>query len=363
MPLWYAPEGVRDEFSWYRSTDFDTVAGEVAAVRTQVGLIETTGFAKYTVSGSGARAWLDGLLACKIPAPGRMTLAPMLKHDGRLIGDFTLADLGAEGFLIIGSGLAEDYHMRWFQQHLPSDGSVSIVAHGAGLAGLAIAGPRAREVLAAVTTADLSTAKFRFMDIKRIPVGMASALVGRVSYTGDLGYEIWCEPASLVHIFDVLMAAGEAHGIRLFGSRALNSLRLEKAYGSWAREYRPIYGPLEAGLDRFVAYDKPADFIGKQSARRERETGGRLRLRCFVVDVTDADVIGDEPIWHGEKVVGWVTSGGYAHASKLSVAMGYVSRELADEAEGWTIEILGVRRTARLQPKPLFDADAKRLMG
>ena len=363
VPLWYAPEGVRDEFSWYRSTDFDTVAAEVAAVRTQVGLIETTGFAKYTVSGSGARAWLDGLLACKIPAPGRMTLAPMLKHDGRLIGDFTLADLGAEGFLIIGSGLAEDYHMRWFQQHLPSDGSVSIVAHGAGLAGLAIAGPRAREVLAAVTTTDLSTAKFRFMDIKRIPVGMASALVGRVSYTGDLGYEIWCEPASLVHIFDVLMAAGEAHGIRLFGSRALNSLRLEKAYGSWAREYRPIYGPLEAGLDRFVAYDKPADFIGKQSARREKEAGGRLRLRCFVVDVTDADVIGDEPIWHGEKVVGWVTSGGYAHASKLSVAMGYVSRELADEAEGWTIEILGHRRTARLQPKPLFDADAKRLMG
>jgi dimethylglycine dehydrogenase len=363
VPLWYAPEGVRDEFSWYRSTDFDTVAAEVAAVRTQVGLIETTGFAKYTVSGSGARAWLDGLLACKIPAPGRMTLAPMLKHDGRLIGDFTLADLGAEGFLIIGSGLAEDYHMRWFQQHLPSDGSVSIVAHGAGLAGLAIAGRRAREVLAAVTTADLSTAKFRFMDIKRIPVGMASALVGRVSYTGDLGYEIWCEPASLVHIFDVLMAAGEAHHIRLFGSRALNSLRLEKAYGSWAREYRPIYGPLEAGLDRFVAYDKPADFIGKQSARREKEAGGRLRLRCFVVDVTDADVIGDEPIWHGEKVVGWVTSGGYAHASKLSVAMGYVSRELADEAEGWTIEILGHRRTARLQPKPLFDADAKRLMG
>ena len=363
VPLWYAPEGVRDEFSWYRSTDFDTVAAEVTAVRTQVGLIETTGFAKYTVSGPGARAWLDGLLASKIPAQGRMTLAPMLKHDGRLIGDFTLADLGAEGFLIIGSGLAEDYHMRWFQQHLPSDGSVSIVAHGAGLAGLAIAGPRAREVLAAVTTADLSTAKFRFMDIKRIPVGMASALVGRVSYTGDIGYEIWCEPAYLVHIFDALMAAGEPHGIRLFGSRALNSLRLEKAYGSWAREYRPIYGPLEAGLDRFVAYDKPADFIGKQAARREKETGGRLRLRCFVVDVTDADVIGDEPIWHGEKVVGWVTSGGYAHASKLSVAMGYVSRELADEAEGWTIEILGVRRTARLQPKPLFDADAKRLMG
>jgi dimethylglycine dehydrogenase len=195
----------------------------------------------------------------------------MLKQDGRLIGDFTLANVGAEGFLIIGSGVAEDYHMRWFQRQLPADGSVSIVAHGGGLAGLAIAGPRAREVLAAVTTADLATPMFRFMDIKRIPVGLASALVGRVSYTGDLGYEIWCDPAYLVHIFDALMAAGEPQGIRLFGSRALNSLRLEKAYGSWAREYRPIYGPLEAALDRRL---RQAGRLHRQGSCAARE-GGR----------------------------------------------------------------------------------------
>ena len=363
VPLWYAPEGVRDKFSWHRSTDFDTVAAEVAAVRTQVGLIETTGFAKYSVTGAGAKGWLDRLLACRLPVFGRMTLAPMLKHDGRLIGDFTLANLGDEGFLIIGSGLAEDYHMRWFQQHLPADGSVSIVAQGGALAGLAIAGPRSREVLQAVTHADVSGTAFRFMDIKRIPVGMASALVGRVSYTGDLGYEIWCDPSSVIHIFDALMAAGETHGIRLFGSRALNSLRLEKAYGSWAREYRPIYTPLEAGLERFVALGKDVDFIGKQPATADKASGGRLRLRCFVIDAADADVIGDEPIWHLGKVCGWVTSGGYAHGSRLSVAMGYVPRELSDHAEGWEIEILGERRSARLQPKPLFDADAQRLMG
>jgi dimethylglycine dehydrogenase len=353
VPLWYAPAGVRDQLSWYRSNDFDTVAAESRAVREQVGLMEATSFAKYTVRGPGAAEWLDRMLTCRMPAPGRMTLAPMLKHDGKLIGDFTLAHLGAEGYLIIGSGVAEDYHMRWFQQHLPADGSVTVTAHGTDLCGLAIAGPRARDVLASLTTVDLSDKAFRFMDIRRMPVGLASAIVGRVSYTGDLGYEIWCPPSYQLHVFESLMKAGAEHGIRLFGSRALNSLRLEKSYGSWGREYRPIYGPLEAGLERFVALDKPAEFIGKAAAQRERDTGGRLRLRCFTVEALDADVIGDEPIWHNGKVCGWVTSGGYAHASKVSVALGYVPRELAGETDGWSIEILGEMRRARLQAKPL----------
>jgi dimethylglycine dehydrogenase len=363
VPLWYAPPGVTDEFSWRRSNDFATVAEEVRAVRESVGLIETTSFAKYSVTGPGARAWLDRILACKLPAHGRMTLAPMLKHDGRLIGDFSLSDLGAEGFFILGSGIAEDYHMRWFLQHLPEDGSVDVKAHGAGLVGLAIAGPRSREVLAKTTHVDVSSKAFRFMDIRRMPVGLASALVGRVSYTGDLGYELWCEPAHQLHLFEALMSAGAEYGIRLFGSRALNALRLEKGYGSWAREYRPIYSPLEAGLDRFVALDKSADFIGKEAAARELATGGKLRLRVFVVDADGADVIGDEPIWHGDTVCGWVTSGGYAHGSAVSVAVGYVEKALADRAGGWSIEILGERRPARLQQEALFDAAGKRMRG
>ena len=186
---------------------------------------------------------------------------------------------------------------------------------------------------------------------------------GRVSYTGDLGYELWCEPSSQVHLFDTLMNAGADLGIRLFGSRALNALRLEKSYGSWAREYRPIYSPLEAGLERFVALGKPADFIGKAAATLEAAEGGHRRLRTFIVETDTTDVIGDEPIWHGDTVCGWVTSGGYAHASALSVAVGYVAKELADSDGPWSIEILGQRRRARLQRTPLFDADGKRLHG
>jgi dimethylglycine dehydrogenase len=244
---------------------------------------------------------------------------------------------------------------------LPKDGSVQIVAHGMNYSGLAIAGPEARSVLSAVTTADVSARAFKFMDVRRLPLGMASALVARVSYTGDLGYEIWCEPANQVHLFEALMDAGAEFGIRLFGARALNSLRLEKAYGSWAREYRPIYTPLEAGLDRFVALDKDAEFLGKGAALRNKAGGGKLRLRCFVLDTDDADVIGDEPIWQGETVCGWVTSGGYAHASGVSVALGYVPKEIADQDAGWSIELLGRRRAARLQRQALFDPDGHRL--
>ncbi|PZN53664.1 MAG: glycine cleavage system protein T [Proteobacteria bacterium] len=321
VPLWFAPEGIRDEFSWRRSSDFAHVAQEVRAVRERVGLTEISSFAKYRVTGKGAQAWLDRMLACNLPKPGRMTLAPMLKEDGKLIGDFTLANLasanGKEEWLIFGSGIAEQYHMRWFEQHLPADGSVQVEALGLARVGLSIAGPDARKVLEKLTRADVSNSAFPFMAIRNMDIGMAPCLVGRISYTGDLGYEIWMAPEYQRTVFHALMEAGAEFGIGLFGSRALNALRLEKNYGSWGREYRPIYGPLEAGLDRFVAYNKGADFIGKAGAAAERASGGKMRLRAFIMDAEDADVIGDEAIWHGGAVVGWITSGGYAHNLSL----------------------------------------------
>ncbi|MCG6902595.1 MAG: FAD-dependent oxidoreductase [Rhodobacter sp.] len=360
VPLWFAPRGVADEFSWRRSTDFPHVAAEVKAVRDSVGIIEISGFAKYSVTGPGAEAWLDRMLACRIPAQGRMALAPMLKHDGRLIGDFTLAKLADGEFFIAGSGIAEDYHMRWFDRNLPASG-VNITAHGAGMVGLSVAGPNARAVLQSLTDGDLSADGFRFMDIGRMHLGMASALVGRVSFTGDLGYEIWLRPEYQRHVYDALMQAGAAHGIRNFGLRALNALRLEKNFGGWAREYRPIYTPYEAELGRFVALGKDADFIGKAAAAEHKAAGGKLRLRAFVVDARDADVIGDEPIWHDGAVVGWVTSGGFAHNARASVALGYVPRELAETGTGWEIELLGERLGATLQRQPLFDANGSRM--
>ena len=361
--LWFAPEGIVDDFSWRRSTDFEHVAEEANAVRNAVGMMEISSFAKYTIRGLGAPDWLDHLLACRLPVEGRMTLAPMLNHAGKLIGDFSLANLGDGEYFIAGSGLAENYHMRWFTQNLPDDGSVEIIARGAGLVGLSIAGPKSRELLQRLVDEDVGKQAFRFLDIRKLDVGMAPCLIGRVSFTGDLGYEIWMEPEYQRYVFDLIQSQGQDLDLRLFGSRALNSLRVEKNFGSWAREYRPVYGPYEAGMGRFVALKKEADFIGKAGAAAEKENGGKLQLRVFVVEAKDADAIGDEPIRYEGEVKGWVTSGGYAHASGVSVAMGYVAKEVADKQYGWSIDILGETLPASPQAEPLFDASAERMRG
>ena len=358
--LWYAPVGVSDSFSWRRSTDFEYVGKEAKAVRQSVGVSEISNFAKYLVTGADAQSYLDRVLAAKIPAIGRMTLAPMLKEDGRVIGDFSLAHLDDDSFLIVGSGIAEDYHMRWFEDQVQADEEVDIEALGLSLTGLTIAGPNARAVLAQLTSEDVSHQAFNFMAVREMDLGMVPAIVGRVSYTGDLGYEIWVRPEYQLALFHKIMEAGADFDIQLFGGRALNALRLEKNFGSWGREFRPIYTPSECGLDRFVAFDKQADFIGKDAAKAALGQEA-YKLRSFVVSARDADVIGDEPIsYHGE-VVGWVTSGGFAHGSDVSMAQGYVRADVADEVQGWEIELLAEQLEAKLQPQPIFDANFSRM--
>jgi dimethylglycine dehydrogenase len=365
-PLWFAPKGVKDEFSFHRSTDFPHVRAEVKAVRDGVGISETSTFAKYEITGANAEAWLSHMLANKIPKEGRLTLTPMLNHAGKLIGDFTIAKAGPERFYIFGSGAAEKYHMRWFEQHLPKDGTVKVVALGQALTGLSIAGPKSRDVLAKVTDEDVSSKAFRFMDFRpQMEIGMVPAMVGRITFTGDLGFEMWVKPEHQVALFTALWEAGQEHGIRPFGSRALLSLAREKNFGTWAREFRPIYGPFEADLGRFVDLTKN-DFIGRTEAAKEKRDGPKRTRVSFVVDASDADAIGDEAVWKDGNVVGWITSGGYCHHADRSLAIGYVPTEsLANGADKatWEIEILGEMRPARLQLEPLFDPKAERMRG
>jgi dimethylglycine dehydrogenase len=249
-------------------------------------------------------------------------------------------------------------------EHLPPDGSVSFQVLGLALLGLSLAGPRARDVLQKVTHTDLASNSFKFMDFKALDAGTIPARVGRLSYSGELGYELWVAPEYQRALFDLLLEAGTEFDIRLFGFRALMSLRLEKSFGTWFREYRPIYTPLEAGLASYIKLDH--DFIGRAAHEAELARGPARRLVTFVVEPDPdepADAIGDEPIWHDGTVVGWVTSGGYAHHSAASVALGYVPAELATEeaAGNFEIEIIGRRRPAWLQPAPLFDSEGRRM--
>ncbi len=366
--MWFQRPGQDpvEDVTFRRSNAFEVVADEVRAVREGVGMIETTGFAKHEFTGSAARTFLDRVMANRIPAEGRMALTPMLNHQGMLIGDFTVAALPTElgddeRFLVLGSGIADGYHERWFRDHLTDFGDgVTYRSRGNELTGLSIAGPSSRALLASVAEEDVSGDAFRFLDICPMSLAMVPALVGRITFTGDLGYEIWV-PASLqARLFDMLTEAGAEHGIRLFGLNALNSMRFDKNFGGWATEYRPIYTPWEARMDRFVKLDK-GDFIGREAAAASHAAGPDRLLTAFTVDVDDADVIGNEPIWHNGEVVGWVTSGGYAHWSRASCALGYVPTHLADADDDFEIEVVGVRRPANRIAEPLFDPTGSRM--
>lgn len=413
-PLWFAPKGTEpnDIVSFHRSNDFGPIGEEVRATREKVGVTEIANFAKYEVSGPGSEDFLNRLMTNRMPKTGRIVLTPMLNEFGRLIGDFTIAKAGEERFMIWSSSAAQKYHMRWFEKHLPKDGpgasQVRIHRFDQTLVGLSIAGPKSRDLLQKLIDADISTKAFRFMDFREMAVGGAPCMVNRITYTGDLGYEIWMAPAYQRLVYKAIKDAGEAFGLVDFGMRALLSMRLEKNFPTWFRELRPIYGPFEGAMDRFVKLEKN-DFIGRDAAAREQAEGPKLRRVSFIVDAADADVMGDEPIWakvggkdygtvekpHGYgaarfdtdgkevrgssaaegasavrgivdgdwRVVGWVTSGGYAHYVQKSMAQGYVPAALAaDESAGlFEIEILGSRRPARINVEPPFDPSGEKM--
>jgi dimethylglycine dehydrogenase len=361
VPLWYAPKGQKPEetVTYRRSNAFPVVAAECKAVRAGVGLMEASGYGRFLIEGPAAEDFLARVMASRPPALGRMALAPMLDHKGKLAGDLTVGRIAPECFFIVGSSIAERHYLRWWERQR-GDLAVTFRSLLPEQVGLAIAGPRSRELLTRLTSRDLSSAAFPFLSIARMEVGLVPALVARVSFTGELGYELWVAPDRQRALYSAILEAGRELGLVHFGSQALNSMRLEKAFGSWSREYRPIYGAVEAGLDRFVRAGA-RDFIGREAYLAEQAGGGKLRLRLFAVDSPDADAFGDEPVWHGGKVVGWITSGGYGHTVGQSLALGYVPREIAEAASGFEIEIIGERRKARVLARPPYDPDGVRM--
>ena len=361
--LWFAPKGSEpvETPTFRRSNAFDPVGEECRATRTAVGMIENGTFSKYEVTGPGAVAWLDTLLACKLPKVGRMGLAPMLSPKGRLRGDLTLMRLAEDAFMIFGSGYLQAWHMRWFEDNLP-DGGVTVRNVTDDLLGFAVAGPQSRALMERVTGEALPNEAMRFMSWRHCEVGLAPALLARLSVTGELGYEIYAPANHQLGIYDTLMAAGRDLGLRLIGSRALNSLRLEKSFGIWSREFTPDYTAAMSGLDRFIDFTKPA-FVGRDAALADREKDPARRLVTLAIEADDADVSGWEPIWKGDRLVGFITSGGYGYTVGKSLAMGYVDTAALGDGPDFAVHVVGEKRPATYLPEAPYDPAGARMRG
>lgn len=348
-------------YSFRRSNWFDPVGAECRALREGVGLLDVSVFSRFRITGNGVEEWLDTLLTNTLPQEeGRAVLSPMVDHRGRIQGDFSVMKLGASDYLLIGSGLAEQYHKRWFKAHRPGL-DVQIESLVEDWAGFNLAGPKAREVLAAMADSDISNEGFPFMTGRWMQVGGVDCYVLRVSYTGELGYEIYAKEADQEALYNAILNAGEPHGLRLVGGLALNSLRLEKGYPSWGLELTSDYTPYEAGLGMFVKLDK-GEFTGREALRIAKENPPN-RLRLFEIDVDDADTFGGEPLYCGDTIVGEVTSGSYGHVTGKSLALVYVQSKF-DRAEArFRVEIIGEMRPARMLSTPPHDPAGRFLRG
>ena len=359
--LWFAPPGVAptETPSYRRSEAFAPVRAECRAVRAGVGLYETSNYGKYEVLGSGARAWLDRVFACRLPRPGRLGLAPMLNEAGRIVGDLSIACLADDRYLIVGSGFAEEYHLRWFCAATPP-ADVFVRSAASTLNGVSITGPRSRELLQRLVRIDLSTAAFRLFDVHETAVGLTPALLTRAGFTGELGFEIWTTPDYFATLYDELCEAGRDLGLVHFGGRALSSLRLEKGYGSFNKDFRPDYTPGETGLDRYVDFNKAA-FTGRDAALAERANGPKRRFVILEISDAETEVVGYESIIKDGAAVGYVTSGAYGHCVDKSLAAGYVPTALAREGERFEIDILGTVRSAAVRLEACYDPQGLRL--
>lgn len=356
--LWFAdgPDDAHEEPTFGRNRSHDYVARECKAVREAVGGIEIANFAKHEISGPGARAWLNRTMAGHIPKPGRMTLTPMLTEKGRLYGDLTVACLDDEHFMLFGSGAMQDAHSRFFARTLPDD--VMHCNQTSEWHGIAISGPNARALLQQITREDVSAEGMKFRDTRRTFVGGVPVILNRISFSGELGYEIYCKPQYLIRMSEAIEDAGTDLGFRWYGVRALMSLRLEKGWGAWGLEFRPDFNAVEAGMGGFIAWGK--DFVGKAATEGFRDQGVDRKLVTLTID-TPVDVTLDEAILKDGKAVGYISSGGYAHHVGRSMAMGYVATGHSAPGSVLDVEILGELYQAEVQGAPLHDPDGGRM--
>jgi dimethylglycine dehydrogenase len=360
VPLYFGGKGFAETPSLKRSNAHDVVGAECRAVREGVGLLDISGFSRYEVSGPNAEAWLNGLFSTTLPKPGRARLAVALGHDGRLKGDLTLFNWGPDShgnttWWIMGSYYLRTWHMRWFADHM-QDG-VTVRDLGDEVAGFSLSGPKSRAVIEKLSQDPVGA--LPFMGCGDFDIGLMRCKVGRMSVTGELGYEIHCRMGDHITLREALLKAGAEEGITEYGFNALLSLRLEKSFGIWSKEFTQGYTAGATGMDRWINWDK-GDFIGRAAALAERDGNGPAqKVVTLEVDATDADASGFEPVWKDGDLVGFITSGGYAHTLGKSLAMAMVNSDLTEPGTELSVHIVGAERAARVIAASPYDPEGK----
>ncbi|MBL3704158.1 FAD-dependent oxidoreductase [Sulfitobacter sp. BDSS02] len=362
-PQWFASEpGVTETAGFKRQNWWEPVGAEARMLREKAGIIDISNFAKYRCKGPGAEAWLNAVFANNMPREvGRSCLAPLIGKRGGIAGDFTVTRLGAEEFWVIGSGMAERFHQRFFKQVPLPEGTI-LESLTETVCGFNVAGPLSRDLLQGLTTHSLATADFPFMRSARITLAGVDCVALRVSFTGDLGWELHCAESDQVRLYEALLETGRGIGAGPVGARALMSLRLEKGYGSWGREYSPEYWPQEVGLSRLCKMDK--DFLNRGALAEVIDMPTRESLVILALDEADvaasgADATGGEPVFRAGVGIGRVSSGGYGYGVNMSLALA----SLRDPKPGEQVEVmvLGQPHRATVLEQPPFDPDGLRL--
>ncbi|MFL5259139.1 MAG: FAD-dependent oxidoreductase [Hyphomicrobiales bacterium] len=359
---WYDRSHKGERYSFRRSNWWEPVKAEALAVRESVGLMDLSTFAKFEVEGSDAYAFLDRICANKVSTrDGGIMLGHLLNHNGFIESELTITRLAEDRFYVLSAAAAQLYDMDQLRWRLEPTENVTIKDVTDNYGVLVLAGPRSREVLASLTTADLSNRSFRWLTGKEIDVaGVRGVRALRVNYVGELGWELHTPMQDMPRLFDALVSAGEPYGLRLFGTYAMNALRMEKAYRGWGGELTNEIDMFEASMDRFIRLDKE-DFIGRGASLRLQQRGPRIKLVYLEVDALDNDARGNEPVYRDGSLAGITTSGAFGFAVGKSLAFAYVDPALANEGQELEVLMLGDRRKARIIPEPAWDPANERL--
>jgi len=355
--LWFAnnPKDAYEEPTIKRSRSHEYVSKEVKNVRENVGVIEIANFSKHEFKGPDSIKFLDYVLAGRIPKPGRISLNPMLTYKGKLYGDLSVACINENEFIVFGSGAVQEMHRRWFENYT-KDFNVIYNNRSDDFHGLALSGPKSRDLLQKLVRENISNENFKFRDTRKMFVAGVPAIVNRISFTGELGYEIYVAPYFQLKLYEEIEKAGEPFNLKPFGLRALMSMRLEKNWGAWTLDYRPDFTAKESGLDVFIDWNK--EFIGKESAKKDNSN---LKLTPLIVETDDIDVSNNEAVMKDGKSIGYVTSGGFAHYVNKSIAFSYLDKNILNSDKKIQVEINGNFYNCLIIKEPLYDPSGKKM--